>query len=55
MTTFSREEIAATCERAVIAFVRAFRRVPSATEQEIIVSALVRFFNEPDAPSTRLQ
>jgi hypothetical protein len=55
MTTFSRNEIAAACERAVAAFVRAFGRVPDQQEQELIISALARYFNAPDAPTTRLQ
>lgn len=53
-TNYSRAQIAATCENVVAAFYGSFGRRPTPREQELIVSALVRFFIAPDAPSTRL-
>ena len=52
--SFTRAEIKATCENVVAAFYGSFGRRPTPREQELIVSALVRFFSEPNAPSTRL-
>ncbi len=54
-TKFTRADIAATCQNTVDAFLRCFERVPTPKEQEMLVSIIWRYFNEPDAPSTRLQ
>jgi hypothetical protein len=50
-----REEIIAASGRAVTAFIRAFDRAPTKRELEIIVSAIIRHFDAPDAPTQTLQ
>ncbi|MGN7802944.1 hypothetical protein ACTJKE_09435 [Ensifer sp. 22521] len=55
MNTYSFEDVKLTVKNVVDAFVRTFGRAPTPKEQEILVSALVRYFDEPDAPTTRLQ
>ncbi|MER9967545.1 hypothetical protein [Mesorhizobium sp. M0060] len=55
MTTFSREDMVAASQNAVTAFIRSFGRAPSQSEREMIISALTRYFDEPNAPTTRLQ
>ncbi|MFT2210696.1 hypothetical protein ACLJYM_02285 [Rhizobium giardinii] len=55
MCAYSRAEIVAACQNVVLAFYGSVGRAPTEKERELIVSALVRFFSEPNAPSTRLQ
>ncbi|WP_171049317.1 hypothetical protein [Rhizobium sp. MHM7A] len=53
--TMTRSEIEATCKNVVEAFFRTFRRAPTEKESAMLAGAVYRYFNEPDAPSTRLQ
>lgn len=55
MTTFTREDVQATTRNVIIAFVRTFRRAPDEAERAMLASMIWRFFDSPDAPSTRLQ
>lgn len=55
MTIHSPEVVRITTYNVVDAFVRTFRRAPTPAEREILASAIVRYFNEPDAPTTTLQ
>jgi hypothetical protein len=55
VTTVNREDIKVTTQNAVDAFIRVFGRAPNQTECAIIVSAIIRYFDAPDAPTTRLQ
>ncbi|MCG5477469.1 MAG: hypothetical protein KK478_00120 [Ensifer alkalisoli] len=50
----NKREVIAASERAVAAFIRSFDRLPTQREVDIIVSAILRRLDEPDAPSRRL-
>ncbi|EJC77682.1 hypothetical protein Rleg10DRAFT_6394 [Rhizobium leguminosarum bv. trifolii WSM2012] len=47
-----REAIAATSLNAAIAFVRSFGRVPDERERDLLMHAVVEYFNQRDARST---
>lgn len=50
----NKREVIAASERAVLLFIRSFDRMPTRREVNIIVSAILRRLDEPDAPSQRL-
>lgn len=55
MTNSKREDVAAVARNTVAAFVRVFGRAPNEKEVDILASAIIRYFADPDAPSHRLQ
>jgi hypothetical protein len=51
----SAEQIVDETQRALVLFAREFDRSPTESEVKMIVSAIIRYYAEPNAPSQRLQ
>jgi hypothetical protein len=54
-TTFTRKDIEVTTRNVVVAFISCFGRAPDEAERAMLASMIWRYFDSPNAPSTRLQ